>query len=274
MAGLSKTGAARWLYTNLLTLIEHGAWPDGHSLPSEQTLGALYNLSRTTVRDPIIRMEAIGRVIKHRGKQLVAYMPSKEPHRLVVDLGKPSRIPPSTAGEPEPESAVELITTQGSQIEKRWHVGEYTVPEWDSQRLGIDTGTKLATCRLTLLIDGEPTLIATSLVPNDLPDGAMTWHEAPIGALALPGLSATYSKPTLHGRVPTLDESEALDTISGTPVIAIYRQCQVTTTDTPTPPRSACNAPAALDSASTRVGPRCLPWPSGPNTPPLRCVGR
>jgi DNA-binding GntR family transcriptional regulator len=243
-SGVPPRGRARWLYTKLLRLIELGKWPDGYPLPSEMELNNLYDLSRTTTRDPYTRLEAIGRVIKRHGMRSVAYMPSKEPHRLVVDFREPSPMPSpmplSKVAEPEPHPAIELIPTSESEIEKRWHEDEFIVPAWDSMRLGIDTGTKLRTYRLTLLIGGEPILISTSLVPNDLLGGAVTWQEKPIGELALAGASATYNKATLHSRVPTLDESEALDPVPGIPAFAIYRQCRVTPADAPVPSSPGC----------------------------------
>jgi DNA-binding GntR family transcriptional regulator len=231
---------ARWVYTKLLRSIELGDWPDGYSLPSEVELQKLGGLSRITVRDPFNQLVAIGRVIKRHGRLSRAYMPSKEPHRLVADFQAPSPTPLSGVVETEPHPAVELIPASGSTIEMRWREGEYQVPGWDSERLGIDTGTKLRTYRQTLLIGGEPILISTSLVPSDLLGGAVTWHEKPIGELALAGASVTFNNATLHSRVPTLDESEALDPVPGIPAFALYRQFQVTSVGAPAPPRAGC----------------------------------
>lgn len=262
---------AEWVYEKLRRRIERGVWPDGYVLPSERDLrfkppsvwlnGHLppseeepktseeeprpsgekprEYMSQPTARAPVIRLEAIGRVIKHRGAKSVAYMPSKERHWLVVDLPKPWSMKLAKVAEPhgaEPHPAIALIPADGSKIDTRWHEGEYQVPEWDSERLGIDTGTKLRTYRMTLLIDGEPILTSTSFVPSDLLTGPVTWQRKPpdgelaldVGELALAGASLTFDNISTYSRNPTLDESEPLEPVPGIPVYVTYRQCQVT----------------------------------------------
>lgn len=281
-----KRGKARWLYETLLRQIEHGAWPHGYRLPSEDDLEFkhprewLYGLppseapsekkpneeprsyfSRTTIRNALTALAEIGRVITYPGKYSIAYMPGMEPHRLVVDLPRRSSTELAMVAEPRP--AIEFIPATGSAVSVQWHEGEgeYEVPEWDSQRLGIDTGTKLRTYTLTLLIGGVLTLISASFVPSDLLSGTVTWEQKPVGELALTGISAAFSRPTMHGRVPTLDEAkplkspkppkprprrrtrpgvpvldesnplklpESLEPLRGIPVFAVYRQCLVT----------------------------------------------
>jgi GntR family transcriptional regulator len=234
---------ARWLYRKLRRAIELGEYPHDHLLPSEAELTERYGWSQPTVRAPLIQLEAIGRVIKQQGAESAAYMPSKEPHRLDVDLREPSPMPLARVAESEDAAAnpaIRFIPAPESQVEKRWDEGEFIVPTWDSKRLGIDTGTKLRTYRLILSIGGEPVLTSTSLVPSDLLGGAVTWREKPVGELALTGALAAFSKATIHCRVPTLDESEALDSVHGTPAFAIYRKCQVTPVGAPVPPSPGC----------------------------------
>jgi len=270
-----KRGKARWLYEQLLGRIESGMWPDGHELPSEDDMefqpmsawldgyrppfeeepigyedGRPRYMSKRMARDPVILLEAIGRVIKRQGKGSFVSMPGMEPHRLAVDLRKPSSTQLRRVAEPneaEPRRAVELIPAPGSTVDPRWHEGEgeYIVPAWDSERLGMDAGTRLRAYTLILLIGGEPILASTSLVPSDLLTGAVKWQEKSEGELALTGVSVTFSCPTLHGRFPTLNESKALKpkalkTLEGIPAFAIYRQCRVTPLGVSAVPRRAC----------------------------------
>lgn len=233
----------RWLYKELRRRIEVGAYPHGQLLPSEAELKRLYNWSQPTVRAPLTRLEAIGRVIKQQGTKSVAYMPSKEPHRLVVDLREPSPMPLARVAEsedPAANPAIMFIPASGAPVKKQWDEGEFIVPGWDSKRLGIGTGTKLSTYRLTMSIGSEPVLTSTSLVLPELLSGPVTWHERAIGELALTGASVVFSKATLHSRVPTLDEVEALKAVDGIPAFAIYRQCQVTPVGAPVPPSPGC----------------------------------
>src|SRR5262249_7656521 len=103
-------------------------------------------------------------------------------------------------------------------------------------RLGIDTGTKVRTNTLTLVIDDEPILTSTSFVPSDLLGGPVTWQQKPpvgkpalaIGELELAGASLVFDHPSMHSRIPTLGESEPLKPVPGIPVYAAYRRCQVT----------------------------------------------
>jgi hypothetical protein len=264
-------GKTRWLQEQLLRRIESGVWADGRELPSEDVReyqpmstwldgyrppfeekpiaydkdGRPRYLSKRMSRDPVILLAAIGRVITRHGEGSWVYMPSMEPHRLAVDLRRPSSTKLEWVAEPGPHPAVELIPAPGSKVDTRWHEGkdEYTLPAWDSERLGIDAGTKLRAYTLTLLIDGEPILASTSLVPSDLLGGAVKWKQTSEGELALDGVSATFSYPTLHGRIPTLDESKTLKPLKpldGIPAFAVYRQCRVTPVGVSATPRKAC----------------------------------
>ena len=265
-----RRGIARWLYETLLRQIEHGVWPNGHPLPSEDDLEFyptrvwLHGLppseeelkkrkekkkkdsriSKTTIRIALQRLAETGRVITNHGIGTSAYMPSLKPHWLVVDLPKPSFMGLAAVAEPdcaETHPAVALIPADGSEISTRWHEGEYMVPEWESELLGIDTGTKLHFITLILSIGGKPILISTSFVPSDLLGGPVTWQEKPpigepaldVGKLALAGASVAFDNLSIDSRPPTLDESELLKPVSGIPVpvypvYAVYRQCQVT----------------------------------------------
>jgi hypothetical protein len=223
-----ERGKASWLYEQLLWRIESGVWPHGRELPSEEDMefkpmsawldgyqppfeekpiedkrGRKRYLSKRMARDPIILLAAIGRVIKRHGVKSSVYMPGMEPHRLAVDLWKPStmliRVAEPYKAEPnaEPHPAIELLPAPGSKVKPRWHEGkdEYTVPAWDSERLGMDAGTRLCAYTLTLLVDGEPILASTSLVPSDLLAGAVKWQqnpENPVGVLELAGVSASF----------------------------------------------------------------------------------
>jgi len=264
---------ARWVYEKLRRRIELGVWPHGYPLPSEKDLrfkppsvwlnGHLppseagpkaseeapqeepqpsdekpEYMSQTTARAAVIKLEAIGRAFKHHGKLTEAYMPSMAPHWLVVDLPKPWPMKLAAVAEPETHPAIALIPAKGSKINTRWRQGEneYEGPEWDSKRLGIDTGTKLRTNTMTLVIDDEPVLTSISFVPSDLLSGPVTWQQKPpvgkpaldVGELALAGVSLAFDSPSMHARIPTFDESEPLEPVPGIPVYAAYRQCRVT----------------------------------------------
>jgi len=256
---------ARWLYETLLRQIERGLWPHGHPLPSENDLEFypirvwLHGLppseeelkkrqekkkedsliSRTTIRIALKGLADTGRVITKPGIGTSVYMPSLKPHWLVVDLPKPWFTKLAAVAEPsdaETHPAVALIPADGSKISIRWLEGEYIVPEWESGLLGIDTGTKLRTCTMILLIDGKPVLISTWFVPSDLLGGPVTWQQKPpigepaldVGKLALAGASVAFDNLNMDSRPPTLDESELLEPVSGISVYTVYRQCQVT----------------------------------------------
>jgi len=160
-------------------------------------------------------------------------MPSLKPHWLVVDLPKPWFTELAAVAEPngaETHPAVALISADGSEISPEWDEGEYIVPEWESELLGIDTGTKLRTCTMILLIDDKPILISTSFVPSDLLGGPVTWQQKPpveepaldVGKLALAGASVTFDNLSMDSRTPTLDESKLLKPVSGIPVFTVY----------------------------------------------------
>ena len=270
---LPRKDRAKWVNEMMRRRIERGVWRDGHPLPSEKDLmfkppSVWLNshlppseeepkasekeppsgkkpkgyMSQTTARAPVIQLEAIGRAIKHHGKLTVAYMPSMAPHWLVVDLPKPWSMKLAAVAEPhgaETHPAIALVPAKGSKISFKWDEGktEYEVPEWNSEWLGIDTGTKLRTYTMILLIDKKPILTSTSFVPSDLLSGPVTWRqkEPPVGEpvldvgeLALDGVSLAFDNLRMDSRIPTLDESELLKPVSGIPAYVAYRQCQVT----------------------------------------------
>jgi GntR family transcriptional regulator len=52
----------------LETRITQGEWQPGDRLPSEQELCDAYDVSRTVVRQTLLKMESDGLIVKHRGK--------------------------------------------------------------------------------------------------------------------------------------------------------------------------------------------------------------
>jgi GntR family transcriptional regulator len=80
-------GVARYylLYEHLSGALNDGTIPAGGALPSEPELVVRYNLSRTTVRRALARLEDEGRIIRRRGSGTFARQ-NRKPPRLHLDL--------------------------------------------------------------------------------------------------------------------------------------------------------------------------------------------
>ena len=80
-------GVARYylLYEHLSGALNDGTIPSGAALPSEPELVARYNLSRTTVRRALARLEEEGRIIRRRGSGTFARQ-NRKPPRLHLSL--------------------------------------------------------------------------------------------------------------------------------------------------------------------------------------------
>ena len=230
---------AKWLFRMWRTKIETGEWRDGDRLPSQADLMTQYNQKKRPVRDALIELAHIGRVHTSQGRPARVYMPAKEPHRLVVDLSDPSAGGLELVAEGAPACSF-IAARELGEVDERWTDDRFTVPEWDALRLGLDAGTRLSRRILLVSVGGEPVLTCASLVPPDLKSAHVTWWDAPIGELALTGCSTVFDRAALHARVPTLEESERLRTVSGVPVHAVYRRCQVTPLVVSAPPKAAC----------------------------------
>ena len=80
-------GVARYylLYEHLSGALNDGTIPAGGALPSEPELVTRYNLSRTTVRRALARLEEEGRIVRRRGSGTFARQ-NRKPQRLHLDL--------------------------------------------------------------------------------------------------------------------------------------------------------------------------------------------
>lgn len=238
-SGRPQEAKARQLCDTLRSLIEEGEWPDGHEVPSQADLVAQYGMSTRTVRDAVIWLAEIGRVRKSHGKRTRIYMPAESPHRIVLDQREPSAEDLPRVAQDDTLAVTFVPARRKGPVHRNWDEDTFTVPAWDALRLGLDTGTKLLRRTLTVSVGGEPVLTSASLVPVDLVD-PVAWHDVPVGELALAGVSATFDRPEVHCRIPTLAESWPLNMVSGVPVLAIYRRCRLVADHTPAPPVSGC----------------------------------
>jgi|SRR5829696_7183799 len=234
---------ARQLYERLRRLIEEGEWPHDHSVPSQNELVDEYGMSVRTVRDAVIWLAEIGRVRKSHGKRTRVYMPAESPHRIVLDQRDPrvSELARVAEGPVAEGPVVAFLPAAGrGPVTTSWREDTYSVPEWDERRLGIEAGTKLLRRTLIVAVDGLPVVSSATLVPAEFVRGTVGWRDAPVGEHALTGVTVTFSRATLHGRIPTLDEAAPLEVVPGVPVFAIYRRCLVGAGFDATPTTPAC----------------------------------
>ncbi len=116
-------------YFQLAELLEHeivsGRWEPGARIPSEHELGGVYELSRTTIRQALARLEQEGLVSREKGRGT-----------FVRDCRRRSWMIQSTEGffGDELRRAGRSVTSRILKLERR------ALPQWASDALGLPRG--------------------------------------------------------------------------------------------------------------------------------------
>jgi GntR family transcriptional regulator len=150
------------LYFQLAELFEQeitsGRWRSGACLPSEPEIGSHYELSRTTIRQALSRLEQRRLVQRHRGRG--TFVQQAETGLWALQ---------SSAGffQEEVDRRGRTVTSQILRAE----VG--TLPRWATDSLGLSRGARGVTLERLRSIDGKVAMYVANYLPLWLADVAL-----------------------------------------------------------------------------------------------------
>jgi GntR family transcriptional regulator len=202
--------------------IESGDLAAGARLPSESALMNDFDVSGGTVRQAVAVLRGEGLVLAEHGRGVFV---RTRPRLRRVSQDRFARRH-RTAGKAAylAESEAESVTPTVDVYE----VGPDRADADVAERLRLRRGAKVLVRRRRYLSDGQPTELATSFIPWALAEGtAMTEvNPGPGGIYARieeAGRRLGRFTEDVTARMPTPEESRALQIASGTPVLALIR---------------------------------------------------
>lgn len=194
----------------------------GERLGSETRLMERFDVSQGTVRHAIDVLRGEGIVMSEHGRG-VFVRERPRLRRLAHDrFARRHREAGEAAylAEAEAENA-----TPGVDV---WYVGPENVPARIAVKLGVPDGAKVLARRRRYLSDGRPTELATSYIPWELAEGTAMLEENPgpggvYARIEEQGHRLDHFDEEVSARMPTPEESKALNLASGTPVLTLVR---------------------------------------------------
>jgi GntR family transcriptional regulator len=217
----SGVPAYRQVADELRKQIREGTYAPGTQLPSERELSELFGTSRVTVRQAIAELRSQGLIIAEHGRGLFV-----RPHREVQRLSR-TRL-----------SKAERQAGRGTFLTDATHHGftprveveirHETADTRTAQLLDLDPHAEVVVRDRLMFADDRPVQIAISRLPGDLARGTLIDQEdtGPGGIYARLddlGHGPTHFTEIVSARMPTPEESSALQLSGGTPVLLITR---------------------------------------------------
>ncbi|MFF5265326.1 GntR family transcriptional regulator [Actinomadura viridis] len=211
----------RWeeLYGDLRHRIESGELPPGAAVPRELELAKEHQLSRTTVRKALARLQADGLITQGKGR-LGRRVREQRPvewnlHRF--ERGD-RRDDPATGMDDWAAGMAEQGRTPRQEVKVTIEAPPATV----SLALELDTDALAVRRTRIRYVDGIPYQLSTSWFPEDLARGTLLMEArdvaVPGGILRQIGCPQVSVRDEITIRMPTTAEADQLDIPSGTPV--------------------------------------------------------
>lgn len=218
---VSGVPAYRQVAADLRGKINDGTYPAGSKLPSERTLIGSYGVSRITVREAIGVLRSEGLVIAEHGRGVFV--------RQTASVVRLSRSRLSKAARDANRAyflgdAQENAFTPTVQVTIRF---EEASPE-HAAVLDVPAGAEVLVRERLMLADGQPVQLATSRLPRELTRGtqAEEMDTGPGGIysrLEDAGYKPSRYSELVKTRMPTRDETTALQLGTGVPVLVVQR---------------------------------------------------
>lgn len=213
--------------------IDSGALAPGDMLPSESVVIQRYGVSRTTVRLAVGILRSEGLVVTEHGRgTFVRHRPTvrrrvigPQPDADGPDDGQIEVDPPDAPPTPDLPASWDA---DGTTITVE--TDEVAAPQEIADLLIIETGTALVRRRFVLSVGGLPHQISTSYLPLDVAAGipvglgAKAWPGGTLAQLAAADVTVTAVEESVRARMPTPEESDALDLSPGVPVLSVVRR--------------------------------------------------
>jgi GntR family transcriptional regulator len=218
-----KAPVARYqqVANRLRDAIERGEYQPGELLPSETKLIEMFGLSRTTIRQAIAALRAEGVVIAEHGKGVFVRPQRPLIHQSTAYLTR-------RAGAERAQWAAEAERQGITGTQRILGVETISAPREIAERLDLPEGAQVIIRRRLMVANDEPAQLANSYYPLDLVEGSdITRPEmlrgGTIGALERLGIEFRDFLDEVTVRMPTPEESQALQLSSGVPVIQLLR---------------------------------------------------
>ncbi|HEX3787692.1 MAG TPA: GntR family transcriptional regulator [Pseudonocardiaceae bacterium] len=195
------------LKRHLLDLLR--SMPPGSPIPTERSLAADFDVSRTTVRQALAELTVEGRLLRVQGKGTFAAEP-KVAQRLQLS------------------SYTEDMRAQGRQpSSKLLEIAEDPADPELSQLLGVRVGAKVLRLHRLRLADGEPMALETTHLPTSRFRGLRRYVTAG-GSLYQVlreryGVEMGHAEETIETALASPDEAEQLGADVGLPMLLLSR---------------------------------------------------
>jgi GntR family transcriptional regulator len=200
--------------------IASGEHAPGAALPSESKLVAEYRVSRVTARRALAELQLDGLARPEHGR---GWIVRRRPpvRRLGSDRFARRR-------EGKAAFTVDMEANQIPFSVDVLYVGKGPMPVELAPRLGVRAGAQVVVRRRRYLTDGQPIEYATSYIPKDIASGTAIMEEntGPGGIYARmedQGLVFERYEEEIAARMPTEEETRALDLPAGAPVLHLVR---------------------------------------------------
>lgn len=205
---------------DLRAKIHAGELRDGDRLPGENVLMNQYGVARMTARQALAALRAEGIAVARKG--VGVFVRSSRPvrrfggRRLSRDVWRAGR------------SMWDVDETHTPVSVDRLEVREQPVSEDVARLLGIPPGAPVVVRDRRYIVGERPVQLATAFIPRDIAAGTSLVDQdtGPGGIyarLAELGHEPTRFTEELRVRMPTPQESQALELPTGTPVILVAR---------------------------------------------------
>ena len=217
----SGVPAYRQVADELRKRIREGTYAPGTQLPSERELSELFGTSRVTVRQAIAELRSEGLIIAEHGRGLFV-----RPQRDVQRLSR-SRLSKSErqAGR---GTFITDATHRGFTPRVEVEIRHETADSRTAQLLDLDEQADIVVRDRLMFADDRPVQIAISRLPSEFARGTTIEQEdtGPGGIYARLdelGHGPTHFTEIVCARMPSPEESSALQLSEGTPVLLITR---------------------------------------------------
>jgi GntR family transcriptional regulator len=233
----------RQISDHLRGAIRSGRLGEGDLLPSETQLAEHYGTTRTTARQAIAVLKAEGLVTSEHGRG--SYV---RPRPVVRRLGS-DRFARRHRERGKAAFLAEVEGAGSTPSVDRIEVGEGRASDDIARRLDLSGRAKVIVRRRRYLIDGRPVEMATSYIPSSLAKGTAIaeTNTGPGGLYARleeSGHRLDRFTEEVRARMPSPDETRALDLASGVPVFHLVR----TAYDTEGQPVEVCDTVMSSDA--------------------------
>lgn len=202
--------------------ITRGRLPAGERLPSESALMERYEVARMTIRQALAVLKGEGLIVAEHGRG-VFVRPRPVARRLGSDrFAQRHRRQGDAAFIADAKAADQAASVDSVRITRE------RPPANVAELLGVDGRSKVVIRRRRYLLDGHPVEVATSYIPVDVAGGTKIEEpDSGPGGIYARMEEQGYTFGPFHedvtARMPTPEEVQALQLVSGVPVLDLVR---------------------------------------------------